>query len=124
MFFIFNLIISLKGPISMSASRGFGIGAKLSAFHWLSPFDLTILISFLCIYVFMKGGLVKAGLDVAQIWLDGDGTLVNTVDRDGNMLPINMVRSHALTHDPLVVLVSFLLVRCTKFKVSNWICCR
>ncbi|KAF8403840.1 hypothetical protein HHK36_011946 [Tetracentron sinense] len=52
------------------------------------------------------GGLVKAGLDVAQIWLDGDETLVNTIDRDGNMLPINMVNGHALTHDPLVVLVN------------------
>ncbi|KAL7609998.1 hypothetical protein Lser_V15G12629 [Lactuca serriola] len=37
------------------------------------------------------GGLVKAGLDVAQIWLDGDETLVNTTDRDGNMLPISMI---------------------------------
>ncbi|KAH9301735.1 hypothetical protein KI387_013318, partial [Taxus chinensis] len=52
------------------------------------------------------GGLVKVGLDVAQIWLDGDETLVNTIDRDGNMLPINMVNGHALTHDPLVVLVN------------------
>ncbi|XP_015866140.2 carboxyl-terminal-processing peptidase 3, chloroplastic [Ziziphus jujuba] len=52
------------------------------------------------------GGLVKAGLDVAQIWLDGDETLVNTVDREGNMLPINMVNGHALTHDPLVVIVN------------------
>ncbi|KAJ4817720.1 Carboxyl-terminal-processing protease [Rhynchospora pubera] len=52
------------------------------------------------------GGLMKAGLDVAQIWLDGDGILVNTVDRNGDMLPINMVQSHALTHDPLVVLVN------------------
>nr|XP_017243799.1 PREDICTED: carboxyl-terminal-processing peptidase 3, chloroplastic isoform X1 [Daucus carota subsp. sativus] len=52
------------------------------------------------------GGLVKAGLDVAQIWLDGDETLVNTIDRDGNMLPINMVNGHAKTHDPLVVLVN------------------
>ncbi|XP_077214664.1 peptidase S41 family protein [Tasmannia lanceolata] len=52
------------------------------------------------------GGLVKAGLDVAQIWLDGDETLVNTIDRNGNMLPINMVDGHALTHDPLVVLVN------------------
>ncbi|KAL4584144.1 hypothetical protein LXL04_008734 [Taraxacum kok-saghyz] len=50
------------------------------------------------------GGLVKAGLDVAQIWLDGDETLVNTIDRDGNMLPINMTNGHALTRDPLVVL--------------------
>lgn len=54
----------------------------------------------------MQGGLVKAGLDVAQIWLDGDETLVNTMDRDGNMLPINLIDGHALTHDPLVVLVS------------------
>ncbi|KAJ6408200.1 hypothetical protein OIU84_011500 [Salix udensis] len=52
------------------------------------------------------GGLVKAGLDVAQIWLDGDETLVNTIDRDGNMLPINMVDGHAITRDPLVVLVN------------------
>lgn len=50
---------------------------------------------------------MKAGLDVAQIWLDGDETLVNTVDREGNLLPINMVDGHAITHDPLVVLVSF-----------------
>lgn len=50
--------------------------------------------------------MVKAGLDVAQIWLDGSETLVNTIDRDGNMLPINMIDGHALTHDPLVVLVS------------------
>lgn len=55
----------------------------------------------------MQGGLVSAGLDVAQIWLDGDETLVNTVDRDGNMAPISMVNGHAVTHDPLVVLVSF-----------------
>lgn len=50
--------------------------------------------------------MVKVGLDVAQIWLDGDETLVNTIDRDGNMLPINMIDGHAITHDPLVVLVS------------------
>lgn len=54
----------------------------------------------------MQGGLVKAGIDVAQIWLDGNETLVNTIDRDGNMLPINLIDGHALTHDPLVVLVS------------------
>ncbi|XP_078443730.1 peptidase S41 family protein [Wolffia australiana] len=52
------------------------------------------------------GGLVTAGLDVAQIWLDGDEILVNTIDRDGDMLPIGMVNGHALTHDPLVVLVN------------------
>ncbi|GFP89665.1 carboxyl-terminal-processing peptidase 3 chloroplastic [Phtheirospermum japonicum] len=54
----------------------------------------------------VKGGLVTAGLDVAQIWLDGTETLVNTIDRDGNMLPINMIDGHAITHDPLVVLVN------------------
>lgn len=52
------------------------------------------------------GGLVKAGLDVAQIWLDGEETLVYTTDRDGHIFPINMVDGHALTHDPLVVLVN------------------
>ncbi|KAI6696733.1 hypothetical protein NL676_016852 [Syzygium grande] len=52
------------------------------------------------------GGLVKAGLDVAQMWLDGDETLVNTIDRDGNLQPINMIDGHAITHDPLVVLVN------------------
>ncbi|ESR34698.1 hypothetical protein CICLE_v10004757mg [Citrus x clementina] len=52
------------------------------------------------------GGLVKAGLDVAQIWLDGDETFVNAVDREGHTLPINMVDGHAITHDPLVVLVN------------------
>ncbi|KAL6987094.1 Carboxyl-terminal-processing peptidase 3, chloroplastic, variant 2 [Sarracenia purpurea var. burkii] len=52
------------------------------------------------------GGLVKAGLDVARIWLDGNETLVNTIDRDGNMAPINMATGHAITHNPLVVLVN------------------
>ncbi|XP_073045849.1 carboxyl-terminal-processing peptidase 3, chloroplastic isoform X1 [Primulina eburnea] len=52
------------------------------------------------------GGLVKVGLDVAQIWLDGTGILVNTIDRDGNMIPISMINGHALTRDPLVVLVN------------------
>ncbi|XP_047958452.1 carboxyl-terminal-processing peptidase 3, chloroplastic [Salvia hispanica] len=52
------------------------------------------------------GGLVKAGLDVAQIWLEGTETLVNTIDREGNMLPINMINGHAITRDPLVVLVN------------------
>ncbi|KAL4584145.1 hypothetical protein LXL04_008735 [Taraxacum kok-saghyz] len=60
---------------------------------------------FVSLFVIIRqGGLVKAGLDVAQIWLDGDETLVNTIDRDGNMLPINMTNGHALTRDPLVVL--------------------
>lgn len=56
--------------------------------------------------IIVQGGLVKAGLDVAQIWLDGNETLVNTIDREGHMSPINMINDHAVTHDPLVVLVS------------------
>ncbi|GMH08183.1 hypothetical protein Nepgr_010023 [Nepenthes gracilis] len=52
------------------------------------------------------GGLVKAGLDIAQIWLDGEETLVNTIDRNGTMLPINAANGHAITHDPLVVLIN------------------
>ncbi|CAA7060617.1 unnamed protein product [Microthlaspi erraticum] len=52
------------------------------------------------------GGLVKAGLDVAQLWLDGDETLVYTIDREGVTSPINMIAGHAVTHDPLVVLVN------------------
>ncbi|KAH7293750.1 hypothetical protein KP509_28G040700 [Ceratopteris richardii] len=52
------------------------------------------------------GGLVKAGLDVAQLWLDGTEVLVNTVDRDGNTFPISVTDSHALTHDPLAILVN------------------
>ncbi|XP_074306950.1 carboxyl-terminal-processing peptidase 3, chloroplastic [Silene latifolia] len=52
------------------------------------------------------GGLVRAGLDVAQMWLDGEETLVYTIDRDGHIFPINMVDGHALTHDPLVILVN------------------
>ena len=60
----------------------------------------------LSLSVCIKGGLVKAGLDVAQIWLEGTETLVNTIDREGNMLPINMINGHAITRDPLVVLVS------------------
>ncbi|CAM0955527.1 unnamed protein product [Alopecurus aequalis] len=40
------------------------------------------------------------------IWLDGDETLVNTVDREGNVQPITTVQGQSLTHDPLVVLVN------------------
>lgn len=52
------------------------------------------------------GGLVKSGLDVAQLWLDGEETLVYTTDRDKHIFPINMVDGHAITHDPLVILVN------------------
>ena len=60
--------------------------------------------------IYLQGGLVKAGLDVAQIWLDGEETLVNGIDWEGKMLPITMENGHALTHDPLVVLVSRCLI--------------
>ncbi|XP_044504490.1 carboxyl-terminal-processing peptidase 3, chloroplastic [Mangifera indica] len=36
-------------------------------------------------------------------WMDE--TLVNRIDRDDHISPINMVNEHAVTHDPLVVLV-------------------
>lgn len=65
----------------------------------LHQFDLSVL-------TMLQGGLVKAGLDVAQIWLDGTETLVNTIDRNGNLAPIKMIDGHAITRDPLVVLVS------------------
>lgn len=73
--------------------------------------------------VCVQGGLVKAGLDVAQIWLDGTETLVNTIDRDGNMLPINMIDGHAITRDPLVVLVSLSLTRLFKCLPTRCINC-
>ncbi|CAM6094186.1 unnamed protein product [Calypogeia fissa] len=52
------------------------------------------------------GGLVKAGLDVAQMWLDGNEVLVNTIDREGYTQPVTLVNGHSLTRDPLVVLVN------------------
>lgn len=55
---------------------------------------------------FLQGGLVTAGLDIAQLWLDGEETLVYTTDKDRHIFPINMVDGHAITHDPLVILVS------------------
>ena len=55
--------------------------------------------------------MVKVGLDVAQLWLDGDETLVYTIDREGVTSPINMIDGHAVTHDPRVVLVSLKRVR-------------
>ncbi|KAI8561844.1 hypothetical protein RHMOL_Rhmol04G0373500 [Rhododendron molle] len=40
-------------------------------------------------------------MSLARIWPDGNETLFNTIDRDGNM-----ANGHALTHDPLIVLVN------------------
>eukprot|EP00850_Spirogloea_muscicola_P011729 SM000074S21639 [mRNA] locus=s74:58609:60535:+ [translate_table: standard] len=53
------------------------------------------------------GGLVKAGLDIAGMWLDGPATAVVTVDRHGGMQRITVAGDgHALTKQPLAVLVN------------------
>ncbi|KAK2983358.1 hypothetical protein RJ640_010735 [Escallonia rubra] len=97
---ISSAIIPHRTPDGHMSKTGY---VKLLAFSQTAAADMENAINEL---ENQGGGLVKAGLDVAQIWLDGDETLVNTIDRDGNMLPINMVNGHALTHDPLVVLVN------------------
>lgn len=107
-----SYVILHKAPDGNLAKTGY---VKLSAFSQTAASDMEKAIqemesqgvqSYILDLRNNPGGLVKAGLDVAQIWLDGDETLVNTIDRDGNMLPINMVDGHALTRDPLVVLVN------------------
>ncbi|OVA12273.1 PDZ domain [Macleaya cordata] len=109
---ITSAIISHKTPDGHPFKTGY---VKLSAFSQTAADEMESAIqemesqgvqSYILDLRNNPGGLVKAGLDVAQIWLDGDETLVNTIDRDGNLLPINMVNGHALTHDPLVVLVN------------------
>lgn len=109
---ISSTIIPHKTPDGHLTKTGY---VKLSAFSQSAAIDMANTIldmetqgvhSYILDLRNNPGGLVKAGLDVAQIWLDGDETLVNTIDRDGNMLPINMVDGHAITHDPLVVLVN------------------
>lgn len=109
-------IIHIGSEKQSSKSVLFVWGLKFSYFCFLFCYQISYFsyhqwFSFLLIG-HLQGGLVKAGLDVAQIWLDGTETLVNTIDRDGNMLPINMIDGHAITHDPLVVLVSSTLDRC------------
>eukprot|EP00245_Coleochaete_scutata_P002849 TRINITY_DN14010_c0_g1_i1.p1 TRINITY_DN14010_c0_g1~~TRINITY_DN14010_c0_g1_i1.p1 ORF type:complete len:563 (-),score=78.86 TRINITY_DN14010_c0_g1_i1:701-2389(-) len=53
------------------------------------------------------GGLVKAGLDIADMWLDGQPTLVTTMDRSGRLQGISAISgSPSLTDDPLVILVN------------------
>jgi carboxyl-terminal processing protease len=55
------------------------------------------------------GGLVRAGLDIADMWLDGalvPQTIVRTVNRAGQTSPIETNGGRALTEDPLVVLVN------------------
>ncbi|KAL6336970.1 hypothetical protein AAG906_036284 [Vitis piasezkii] len=109
---ISSAIIPHKTPDGHVSKLGY---VKLSAFSQTAAAEMENCIHEMeaqdvCSYILdlrnNPGGLVKVGLDVAQIWLDGDETLVNTIDRDGNMLPINMIDGHAITHDPLVVLVN------------------
>lgn len=109
---ISSAIIPHRTPDGRLAKTGY---VKLSAFSQTAATDMENAIkemesngvqSYILDLRNNPGGLVKAGLDAAQIWLDGDETLVNTIDRDGNMLPINMFDGHAVTHDPLVVLVN------------------
>lgn len=55
------------------------------------------------------GGLVRAGLDVAGMWLDGSlvpHTIVHTINRAGQTAPIAAAPAAPLTRDPLVVLVN------------------
>lgn len=55
------------------------------------------------------GGLVRAGLDVADMWLDGSlvpRTIVHTINRAGQTSPIETAAARPLTKDPLVVLVN------------------
>ncbi|CAK9165065.1 unnamed protein product [Ilex paraguariensis] len=109
---ISSAIIPHKTPDGHLSKTGY---VKLSAFSQTAATDMenTILEmenqdvhSYILDLRNNPGGLVKAGLDVARIWLDGNETLVNTIDREGNMSPINMASGHAVTHDPLVVLVN------------------
>ncbi|PHU21870.1 Carboxyl-terminal-processing peptidase 3, chloroplastic [Capsicum chinense] len=109
---IFSAIIPHKMPDGRLLKTGY---VKLSSFSQSAATDMENTIqdmenqgvqSYILDLRNNPASLVTAGLDVAQIWLDGDETLVNTIDRNGNMAPISMVNGHAVTHDPLVVLVN------------------
>jgi carboxyl-terminal processing protease len=50
------------------------------------------------------GGLLQAGIEIARLWLD-KGTVVYTVNRNGIQDSFSAA-GHALTHDPLVLLVN------------------
>lgn len=50
------------------------------------------------------GGLLQAGIEIARLWLD-EGTIVYTVNRHGIQDSFS-ANGHALTDDPLVVLVN------------------
>ncbi|KAL3034044.1 hypothetical protein AAZX31_02G169800 [Glycine max] len=103
-----DVIIPRRSPDGHLTKTGY---VKLSAFPQTAAEDLRNAIQelenqgFPFLVILLHGGLVKVGLDVTQMWLYGNKTLVNTIDKDGNMLPINMVDGHAITHDPLVVIV-------------------
>ncbi|KAM5576985.1 hypothetical protein ABKV19_007699, partial [Rosa sericea] len=74
---------------------------KLSAFSQTAAADMENAIKEM-----KSQGVHSYILDLRNNPLDGDETLVNSVDREGNLLPINMVDGNAITHDPLVVLVN------------------
>jgi hypothetical protein len=40
---------------------------------------------------------VKVGLEVAEMWVDGDEILMNTIDYNGSLQPINLIHSHAFS---------------------------
>lgn len=109
---ISSAIIPHKSPDGHLLKTGY---VRLSAFSQTAASDMEKVIhqledqgvhSYILDLRNNPGGLVKAGLDVAQLWLDGEETLVYTTDRDGHIFPINMVDGHAITHDPLAVLVN------------------
>ncbi|ESQ44309.1 hypothetical protein EUTSA_v10005897mg [Eutrema salsugineum] len=109
---ISSAIIPHKTPDGRLAKTGY---VKLNAFSQTAASDMENAVhemenqnvqSYILDLRNNPGGLVKAGLDVAQLWLDGDETLVYTINREGVTSPINMIDGHALTHDPLVVLVN------------------
>jgi len=53
------------------------------------------------------GGLVRSGIDLVAMWLDGDKKVFNVESRDGiEQTQTTMSGKPALTHDPLVVLVN------------------
>ncbi|KAF5843029.1 C-terminal processing peptidase [Dunaliella salina] len=53
------------------------------------------------------GGLVRSGIDMVAMWLDGDKRVFNVESRDGiEQTQTTMTGKPALTHDPLVVLVN------------------
>lgn len=53
------------------------------------------------------GGLVSAGINVANLWLDGDKPVFSIQGREGvSMLQTTQDPSMALTHKPLAVLVN------------------